>query len=504
MNKQQKERYFDAARQIDPADLPAKLRGHFIYIKSATEDHTTWEYYEADASIKEFVDEHAALILQHIADKAKPESKPTEGKGGNGKAERGSGTKGKAAEKKTPDLKLVKDIDIELRLIARFIGLHEKPKTYKQVLDLLKAVQAAIQKGHVRKSQSPTPYHKEVGWMQGVLVRALNLSYSGEDLNEVKTLSMDAKEIDKLKAIQRSFDVLPSVRLGLRFLQLEGKKPTDAQAAGLMLRIRKAELAGMIPEGDPNAAFIKKIMAALSDYGHRKTSTVRVSEATLNGFVGTVLGCACQEARMPKGSPGKSTAGNLGFIIPPPKGNAVEVRSDDLHTLKDDGLRFTGRWRELFNSPTKGFSALVYGRPKSGKSTLAIDFAGYLARNFGRVLYASIEEGARGTVAERINRLGAGHADLLVSNHLPADLSGYRFVFIDSVSRGRMDIDQLRDLIRDWPDVGFVFIFHVTKDGMPRGSAEFQHEVDVIVEVKDGYAEAVGRFGPGGTEVRFG
>lgn len=503
MNKQQKERYFEAARQIDAAALPATLRGYFIYIQKATEDHTTWKYYDADESVKAIVDEYATHILQHITDGVKAEGKPKEGKGGGGKAEGKNGTKNKDAGKKTPDLNLVKDIDIELRLIARFIGLHEKPKTYKQVLDLLKAVQAAIQKGHVRKSQSPTPYHKEVGWMQGVLVRALNLSYSGEDLKEVKTMSMDAKEIDKLKAIQRSYDVLPSVRLGLRFLQMEGKKPSDAQATRLLLSIRKAELAGMIQEGDPNAAFIERIKSALSDYGHRKTSTVRVNEATLNGFAGTVLGCACQEGGT-KGSPGKSTAGNLGFIIPPPKGNAVEVRSNDLHALKDDGLRFTGRWRELFNSPTKGFSALVYGMPKSGKSTLAIDFAGYLARNFGRVLYASIEEGARGTVAERIERLRVGHPDLLVSNHLPADLSGYRFIFIDSVSRGRMDIDQLRDLIRDWPEVGFVFIFHVTKDGMPRGSAEFQHEVDVIVEVKDGYAEAVGRFGPGGTEVRFG
>ena len=92
---------------------------------------------------------------------------------------------------------------------------------------------------------------------------------------------------------------------------------------------------------------------------------------------------------------------------------------------------------------------------------------------------------------------------MFVSNHLPSDLSPYDFVITDSVSRGRLDLEEMRSLISSFPDTSFIFIFHVTKSGLPRGTAEFQHEVDVLVEVSSGVATANGRFGPGEMEVRF-
>lgn len=503
MEAKQKKKYLDAAKAIDAGALPDSLRKQFMYVEKATDGHTSWKYYEAAPEIRELVDAYCANILQHLdgAGKAK----------GRGRREEAPKDGGRPPEKPKPgkkeaqpvtDVKLVRDIGVELGLITRFIGLQGKERKYRQVLSTLAAVQKAIQKGHVRKSKSPTPYHKEVDWMQEMLIKAVK-AYSGDDPEELKQLSFDTKRVEALIVIRKSYDVLPSVRLGLRFLRLEGKKPTESQAAKLLQAIKKAEDAGGIMPDDPNAAFITAIKSAISDFGHRKTTTLRVNKATLNGFAGTVLGCACEQDGGGRRTASRPGAG-LGYIIPPPGGGAVEIGSDELAKLQDDGLRFTGRWRDLFNSPTSGFSAMIHGKPKNGKSTLSIDFAGYLARNFGRVLYASIEEGVRRTIAERIERLDAAHPSLIVSNHLPADLSAYRFVFVDSVSRGRMDIDQLRDMIRQWPGIGFIFIFHVTKDGMPRGSAEFQHEVDVIVEVKDGYATAVGRFGPGEAEVRFG
>jgi hypothetical protein len=504
MNKQQKKEYLDAVKAIDPMALPDVLRSQFTYVDAATDGHRSWKYYDASPEIRETVDGYCMNILQHLNEAGKEKGRGQVNDAP--KSARKTRIKPDPGTKDAPpatQVKLVRDIGVELGLITRFLGLHGKPRKYKQVLGTLKAVQRAIQKGHVRKTNSPTPYNLWIAWIQHVLIKAVG-HYSGKDPDEVKEVSFDPKKIAELSAIRKSFDVLPSVRLGLRFLQIEGRQPTEAEAARLILAIEKAELAGKIKEDDPNIDFINAAKSAISDFGHRKTSIISVNKATLEGFAGTVLGCACMEGGKGKPTAARRPGAGLGYIIPPPRGGAVEIGSDALSDLQDDGLHFTGRWRGLFNSPTSGFSAMIYGMPKSGKSTLSIDFAGYLARNFGRVLYASIEEGARGTIAERIKRLDAAHPSLIVSNHLPADLSSYRFVFVDSVSRGRMDIDQLRDMIRQWPGIGFIFIFHVTKDGMPRGSAEFQHEVDVIVEVKDGHAEAVGRFGPGSAEVRFG
>jgi len=167
-------------------------------------------------------------------------------------------------------------------------------------------------------------------------------------------------------------------------------------------------------------------------------------------------------------------------------------------------LSFDGRWRRLFNEPGRGFTVLLWGKAKSGKSTLALDFAHFLASNFGPTLYASLEEDPEGaTFADRERRLGAKHPDLYTINHLPSDLSDFDFVFIDSVSWGKMGTDLVKQLIEEWPQKSFIFITHATNDGLPRGGMVYQHLVDVLVSVDKGKATADGRYGPGEARVRF-
>jgi KaiC/GvpD/RAD55 family RecA-like ATPase len=52
--------------------------------------------------------------------------------------------------------------------------------------------------------------------------------------------------------------------------------------------------------------------------------------------------------------------------------------------------------------PSVGSSCMVYGKPKSGKSTMRIDFVHHLAVNHGKVLYAAIEEGYGYTMKEKL------------------------------------------------------------------------------------------------------
>ncbi len=191
------------------------------------------------------------------------------------------------------------------------------------------------------------------------------------------------------------------------------------------------------------------------------------------------------------------------YYIAPSKGAPMTHRSDSLPYDPGIRLQFTGRWRQLFNTPSRGFSMMMYGMAKQGKSTLSADFAGYLASEFGKVLYASIEEGFDPAFVERISKLRVEHRRMDVKNHLPRELTGYDFVFVDSASSGGITIQRMRELLRDWPKISWVFVFHTDKRGLPRGSNEFQHEVDVIVQVADGFARAVGRYGPGQMDVRF-
>ena len=44
-------------------------------------------------------------------------------------------------------------------------------------------------------------------------------------------------------------------------------------------------------------------------------------------------------------------------------------------------------WLALIGDPSPGFSILLCGAPKSGKSNIALQFAKYFAQNHGKTLY---------------------------------------------------------------------------------------------------------------------
>lgn len=183
--------------------------------------------------------------------------------------------------------------------------------------------------------------------------------------------------------------------------------------------------------------------------------------------------------------------------IPQPDKNLM--CSTDFSNLKFDSIGFTGKWKELIGDPSKGFTAMVYGMPKVGKSYLCIDFAGYLARNHGKVLYIAKEEKLDATLQKKLTDKEVAHPNLFVSDYLPKDLSQYDFIFLDSVNKMGLspkDIDTLR---AGNPGKSFIFIFQTTKQGVFRGRNEFQHDVDVVIEVPErGRATQFGRFNQGG------
>jgi predicted ATP-dependent serine protease len=157
-----------------------------------------------------------------------------------------------------------------------------------------------------------------------------------------------------------------------------------------------------------------------------------------------------------------------------------------------------GKYRQLIGDPSVGFSAMVFGLPKSGKSTLCLDFAHYLAQHHGKVLYCAIEEGFGYILQEKVNRLKAAHPRLFVTDRVPETPGQFDFVFIDSVSKAGLEIEDMDTLRKAHPRTSFIFIYHTTKEGRFKGSNTHAHEVDVIIQVEKGRAKGKGRFGVGG------
>jgi predicted ATP-dependent serine protease len=175
------------------------------------------------------------------------------------------------------------------------------------------------------------------------------------------------------------------------------------------------------------------------------------------------------------------------------------MNSMDFANIRFKTLGFKGKWRDLIGDPSSNFTAMVFGKPKFGKSTLCVDFAGYLARNHGKVLYVAKEEGLDRTLQDKLNDKNVKHPNLDVASVLPESLTAYDFIFLDSVNRLGLSPEDLRRLKAFYPTNSFIYVFQTTKQGNFRGANSFQHDVDVVIEVPEkGKAVQMGRFNQGG------
>jgi len=191
---------------------------------------------------------------------------------------------------------------------------------------------------------------------------------------------------------------------------------------------------------------------------------------------------------------------DLSFVPAQTEPEEVKIISAvEMMGMKFKTIGLTGKYKELIGDPEPGFSAMIYGKPFQGKSTMAIDFAKELTR-LGKVLYCVYEEGHGMLLQDKINRNKANVPGLDFANKLPADLSAYRYAFIDSVTDARLNEDSFGALIKQYKplETTIIGIFHATKDGKFRGGQTFAHDADILIRVEDGTAYAQGRYAPPG------
>ena len=185
------------------------------------------------------------------------------------------------------------------------------------------------------------------------------------------------------------------------------------------------------------------------------------------------------------------------------------MNSNDLMNYKYDCYAFDGKWGDLMGHPGKRFHLMVFGRPKQGKSIFSVQFANYLSQNFGPVLYVASEEGFSATLQKKIADFGMANRNMDFANfreyeQIRQALEGkkYRFVFIDSVNFIKVTPEQIEALKAANPGTAFVTIQQATKGGQFRGSQEYAHNCDMIVEVINGVAHHTGRYN-GHTEMQI-
>lgn len=185
------------------------------------------------------------------------------------------------------------------------------------------------------------------------------------------------------------------------------------------------------------------------------------------------------------------------------------ISSSDLQKINHKALEFKDKWCEFFGYPSINFNCVIHGMSGEGKSTYAIQFANYLAENFGRVVYISGEEGFSKTFKDKVSNNNAASDDLFVADIRTFEdvvkeigTNSFNFIFIDSLDNMKIDVNKMKELRERYKDSALITISQSTKEGKIRGSYELVHDCDVEVKVENGIAITTkNRFKPKGMKM---
>lgn len=473
--------YYSEQSKLDKKSLPETLQKSWDFIDEVTMEGSNWTMYEVEPDIKTVVDLYLEKLNEFI------QNKETKKKGSSQKPKKAS--RQKVAPKKVivkkptareiayQKAEKVERISEELKMIKRFVLMHQKVKTQNQIRLFINALQKAIMEKRIRKT---SPFANDILEIQEALINLHGkLAVGGSIQVEIS----EKKRAKYLTLVGKQAE-LDSVKFIKSYINLQGKTIENIKAKRLYNRIANAVNQGKLSSQDKYWKEIDAILSTLKSFVKKNVEQgeLLMSSKELHGLNGILSECACEDIK--------------GVRVVPK--NTI-MSSTDIVNLNFNKLGFKGKWLKLIGDPSSGFTAMIFGKPKMGKSYLAVDFAGYLARNHGTVLYVAREEGIDDTLQQKLKNKNVAHPDLYVSDYLPTDLSKYDFVFLDSVNKLGLSPEDLEELKHNYPETSFVYIFQTTKMGNFRGGNEFQHDVDVVIEVPEkGVATQFGRFNQGG------
>ena len=498
--------YYNNINSVGIQNLPDALKKSHELINKVTQNGSSWETYNSNDTIKRVIDLYLQKLNEYTASQSSPETenktlvmpphrkeiiqvkkqpeKTVKNQKQGTKAVHNKET-GKAA---TP----VEKLDDEIKFIKRYTALDGKTKSDAQIMNFIDGLQKAILERRIRKT---SPYAKEIANIQENLVNAYNNMIQQKRYDA--KFSINATTLKRLKEIAGSEAPMLSISYIKRYVGMDGRKATKEKVKKLYAQIETAIDKGKISEDDKYFDKLQLVQKGLFSYLHTtRPGALKIEKAELNGFLSSIYhtkGKKLDRCHDKTYSDSHSQPGRCSQHKGSLNGLGV-MSSEDIANAHFETIKLQGKWKELIGDPAAGFRMLIYGNPKGGKSTLAIEFAKYLSEHHGKVLYEAIEEGFGATLQEKINRLNARHPNLSFTDSLQDNLSAYKFVFIDSITKAGMDTAEIHSLHEKYPNTGFIFIAQSTKDGSYRGAKGLEHEVDVIVHVQNGVAKSYGRF----------
>jgi len=159
-----------------------------------------------------------------------------------------------------------------------------------------------------------------------------------------------------------------------------------------------------------------------------------------------------------------------------------KMSADQLQELEYDVLPLNEYYRSIFGPIAITFDMTIYGDSGAGKTVFLLQFADYLAKNHGKVLYVTSEEYGAATIIDKAKRFGINSPNLEFTKKLispEVNLKDYKFIFIDSINHAKISLDKYKEIREEHDDKAFILILQTTKDGGYRGGKDWIHEVEV-------------------------
>jgi len=303
--------YKEATKDIDFKELPEAAQ------EAHKEFNSFAEFYNDDKDIKEMLDNHFKIVEGYlnqshkrfkdlpdrhplnILDKESPQYQEALKEYLESKKKHHSKSKSKAPVHKTHTKKTeskahqkkksihkvavkknkrkpneVALMPLEIRIIKRYLALHEKKVSERQVSLLYKVIQKAATEKTIRKTSRYADEISKIG---------NDLASTYKQMGSTCTFEIPDALHSKLKHIVDSYGVSPAITLIKRFINLYGNI-TIEKAQRLLVSIKNAKKSGKVGSGDNAYERVNQVQKHLENY--LESDKLLVTNIQLNGLKG--------------------------------------------------------------------------------------------------------------------------------------------------------------------------------------------------------------------------
>ncbi|MFK5855409.1 MAG: DnaB-like helicase C-terminal domain-containing protein [Bacteroidota bacterium] len=183
------------------------------------------------------------------------------------------------------------------------------------------------------------------------------------------------------------------------------------------------------------------------------------------------------------------------------------ITVEQLIDTKFDTMQFEGLWEASFGIPERSGVWIIWGHSGNGKTRFAMQLAKYLT-NFGKVLYNTLEEGARKSMQRVVTdeNMKQVSSRFLVLHREPIEELKERLrkrksaeiIIIDSYQYTDLTKRQYIELKEEFDKKLFIFISHAEGKHPEGRAAKFvRYDADIKIRIEGYKAFPVSRYGGG-------